>query len=42
MEAAKSNELCEKIVGFCGDNYPTNFGSAERGGKNNVFYRLKQ
>lgn len=39
---AEQNRLTEKIVGFCGDNCPTNFGSRERGGNNNVFYILKQ
>lgn len=42
MEAARKNEIDDKIVGFCGDNCPTNFGSSDRGGHNNVFYRLKQ
>lgn len=42
MEAAEKNELNNKVVGFCGDNCPTNFGNAARGGQNNVFYRLKQ
>lgn len=42
MKTATTNEILDKIVGFCGDNCPTNFGSAERGGRNNVFYRLKQ
>lgn len=39
---AEKNEISDKIVGFCGDNCPTNFGSCERGGQNNVFFRLKQ
>lgn len=30
------------MVAFCGDNCPTNFGSRERGGQRNVFFRLKQ
>lgn len=30
-----------KLVGFCGDNENTNFGGLDRGGQNNVFYRLK-
>lgn len=30
------------MVGFCGDNCPTNFGSRDRHGENNVYYRLKQ
>lgn len=39
---AEKLEIGEKIVGFCADNCPTNFGSSERGGCNNVFYRLRQ
>lgn len=35
-------QIKEKIVGFCADNCPTNFGSRERGGYNNVYYRLKE
>lgn len=31
----------KKLVGYCGDNENTNFGGLNRGGKNNVFYRLK-
>lgn len=31
----------EKLVGFCGDNENTNFGGLNRGGQNNVFYKLK-
>lgn len=42
MKAADKNEISDKIVGFCADNCPTNFGNAERGGSNNVFYHLKQ
>lgn len=42
MNAVTNNQLDDKIVGFCADNCPTNFGNAERGGRNNVFYRLKQ
>lgn len=42
QESAQKNNLTGKIVGFCGDNCPTNFGNVERGGANNVFYRLKQ
>lgn len=41
-ETARKHEISDKIVGFCADNCPTNFGSAERGGRKNVFYRLKQ
>lgn len=42
MEAAEQNNIKEKFVGFCGDNCPTNFGSVDRGGDKNVFYKLKQ
>lgn len=34
--------LEQKIIAFCGDNAKVNFGGETRGGKNNVFYRLKQ
>lgn len=39
---AEEYEFNEKLTGFCGDNCPTNFGSRERGGHGNVFFRLKQ
>lgn len=39
---AERLDICDKIVGFCADNCVTNFGSVERGGNNNVFYRLKK
>lgn len=42
IKAAENNDIRDKIVGFCGDNCPANFGNAARGGKNNAFYRLKQ
>lgn len=42
MEAAEKNNIKEKFVGFCGDNCPTNFGSVERRGTNNVLYMLKR
>lgn len=42
MKTAEQNGIVDKFVGFCADNCPTNFGSAERGGENNVFYKLKQ
>lgn len=35
-------QLNDKLTGFCGDNCPTNFGSRQRGGHRNVFFRLKQ
>lgn len=41
-ETCPKNELMDKVVAFCADNCPTNFGSRERGGQRNVFYRLKQ
>lgn len=41
-QTAEKNGISDKIVGFCGDNCPTNFGSRERGGANNVFSILKQ
>lgn len=37
----EKKKLVEKMVGFCGDNCATNFGSQYRGGRNNVYYRLK-
>lgn len=39
---AENLKIEKKIVGFCGDNCPTNFGSSERGGENNVYYHLKE
>lgn len=41
-ETAIRYELQQKMVGFCGDNCVTNFGSRDRRGENNVFFRLKQ
>lgn len=41
IKTADKNDIANKFVAFCGDNCPTNFGSAARGGQNNVFYRLK-
>uniref|UniRef100_A0A8D8JTE7 (northern house mosquito) hypothetical protein n=2 Tax=Culex pipiens TaxID=7175 RepID=A0A8D8JTE7_CULPI len=38
---AKNRNFAEKVVAFCADNCPTNFGSKQRGGQNNVFFRLK-
>lgn len=40
--ATSKFDLKKKIVCFCGDNAKVNFGPETRGGKNNVFYRLKQ
>lgn len=39
---ADKNDIKDKVAGFGADNAAVNFGSAERGGENNVFYRLKQ
>lgn len=39
-ETAEKNQIRQKIVCFCADNCRTNFRSRERGGENNVFYRL--
>lgn len=35
-------QLNDKLVGFCGDNCATNFGSRERRGESNVYFRLKR
>lgn len=42
IATAGRNDLMDKLVGFCGDNCVTNFGSRDRGGENNVYFRLKQ
>lgn len=42
INTTKKNYIFDKLVGFCGDNCPTNFGSHDCGGEKNVFYRLKQ
>lgn len=42
LDTAEKNKLNDKIVGFCADNCPTNFGSCSRGGDKNVFHQLKQ
>lgn len=39
---AEEYKVIDKMVAFCGDNCPTNFGSRERGGERNVYFRLKQ
>lgn len=39
---ASDYDLRKKIVCFCGDNAKVNFGGETRGGKNNVYHRLKQ
>lgn len=41
IKSAEKNGIANKFAGFCADNCATNFGSCERGGDNNVFYRLK-
>lgn len=42
VNTAKKKQIEDKVVGFCGDNCATNFGSWNRGGENNVLFRLKQ
>lgn len=42
INTAEKNQIKEKFVGFNADNCPTNFGSREHKGENNVCYRLKQ
>jgi hypothetical protein len=42
INTAEKNQIIGKIVGFSADNCPTNFGSREHQGENNVYYRLKQ
>lgn len=34
--------ITKKLVAFCGDNVNTNFGGVNRGGKNNVYAKLKE
>lgn len=41
-KTADEFQIKDKLVGFCGDNCPTNFGSSQRGGQNNVYYHMKQ
>lgn len=41
MSAVNKFKLEKRIVAFCADNAKTNFGGETRGGRNNVFYRLK-
>lgn len=38
----ETHDLGNKMVGFCADNAPTNFGTCERTGEKNVFARLQQ
>lgn len=42
INTAEKNQIVGKIVGFSADNCPTNFGSRDHQGENNVYYRLKQ
>lgn len=42
LSALEKYNLMKKLVCFCADNAKANFGGETRGGKNNVFYRLKQ
>lgn len=42
MKSVDKYELKDKLVCFCADNAKANFGGDTRGGKNNVFYKLKQ
>lgn len=42
IRTAEDYQITDKVLRFCGDNCPTNFGSCDRGGGNNVFYHLKQ
>lgn len=41
LNAVKSYGLENKIVAYCADNARVNFGGENRGGVNNVFYKLK-
>lgn len=41
-KTAEEWKIDKKLVAVCGDNCPTNFGSRQRGGQNNVYYLLKQ
>lgn len=38
----ESHSIADKVVGFCADKAPTNFGNSERGGQTNQFARLVQ
>lgn len=40
-KTSQEYQLNDKLVGFCGDNCATNFGSSERTGESNVYFRLK-
>lgn len=41
-ETAEKSGIADKVTGFCADSCPTNFGSRERGGNNNIYYLLKE
>lgn len=42
QKAIEKFAIKEKIVGFCGDNAPCNFGNRERTGTENVFHKLNR
>lgn len=42
LSSANKNKIGNKIIAYSADNCATNFGSADRSGENNVFFRLKQ
>lgn len=42
IDTAKKHQIVNKIVGFCADNCPTNFGSREHRGDGNVYHHLKK
>lgn len=41
-EAMNAYEINNKVICYCADNAPVNFGGITRNGRNNVFYKLKQ
>lgn len=42
VETGSTRKIVDKIVAFAADNCAINYGSFDRNGENNVFYRLKQ
>lgn len=42
IETAEKKQIVNKLVGFCADNCPANFGTREHRGENNAYYHLKQ
>lgn len=42
METLESHQLSQKLIAFCADNANTNFGGAERKGKNNIYCKLNE